>query len=188
MYSLFIDTHSNVIRLCLYENDDILDIKEIDSVMHHSDYLMPNIKDLLKNNNVDKKNLNEILVINGPGSFTGVRLGVTVAKMLAYTLNINIKMMTSLDMFANSNELSNKIVSISDVKGFYYAYYEDNNLVGDYMYLPKNDYLELIKDKEYLVIKNQVDYQKLKRIFNIQKIVNPHLVNPIYIKVIEALK
>lgn len=188
MYSLFIDTHSGLIRLCLYKDNTIIEIKEIESIMNHSDYLMPNIKVIIENNNLTINELNEILVINGPGSFTGVRLGVTVAKMLAYTLNVRIKTMTSLDMFAFSNDKEYKIVSIDDVKGYYCATYTNNNLDQNYMYLTKTEYFDFIKGKEDKVIDNKVDYLKIKEKFNEIEPILSHIVNPIYIKIIEALK
>lgn len=188
MYSLLIDTHSNIIRLCLYKNDEVVEYKEIESVMHHSDFLMPNIKSLLSNNNISKNELNEVLVINGPGSFTGVRLGVTVAKMLAYTLNIKIKVLTSLDMFAYSDEKENKIVSIPDVKGFYVGKYINNALDSDYMYLSKDEYEKFVNNEEFDVIDNIVNYKLIKKVFNDKNSINPHIVNPVYIKLIEALK
>ena len=96
--------------------------------------------------------------------------------------------MTSLDMFAYSNNLENKIVSIPDVKGFYVGYYINNLLNEDYKYLNKDDYYKFIEGKEDLLINNEVNYELIKERFNNLEDVNPHLANPIYIKVIEALK
>ena len=88
MYSLYIDTHDKEIVLCLYKDGKVLDKNIKNSTRNHSDYTMPMLKELLDNIGITVKDLNEILVVNGPGSFTGVRIGVTIAKTLAYTLNI----------------------------------------------------------------------------------------------------
>ena len=66
--------------------------------------MFPAIKEL-----IDEQKLDEIIVVNGPGSFTGVRLGVTIAKTLAYTLNIPIKTISSLEVSSISNNAQKSI-------------------------------------------------------------------------------
>ena len=83
MYSLFIDTHDIEIIIGLYKDGKIIDSVNVSAPRHHSELIMPNIRDIIANNKIDVKDLREILVVNGPGSFTGVRLGVTIAKTLA---------------------------------------------------------------------------------------------------------
>ena len=55
-----------------------------------SECLVLEIENLLKSNSKDYKNLTKIIAINGPGSFTGIRTSVTVAKVLGLTLNIPV--------------------------------------------------------------------------------------------------
>ena len=93
---------------------------------------MPTIKKAL-----DGKNPEKIYVVNGPGSFTGVRLGVTIAKTFAYTLEIPIKTISSLELKAVSLVEKNKIVGVKENNGYYIGIFdEDNNLMrrreGDY--------------------------------------------------------
>ena len=63
---------------------------DIETINKHSVVTMPSIRTILNNNNIDVKELNEIIVCNGPGSFTGSRIAVTIAKTMAYSLNIPI--------------------------------------------------------------------------------------------------
>ena len=102
MNSLFIDTHDKDIIITLFKNGKVLEASLKSSERHHSDFTMSMIESVLKNNNLTVHELDEILVVNGPGSFTGVRIGVTIAKTLAYTLNIPIKTITSLECLAVS--------------------------------------------------------------------------------------
>ena len=148
------------------------------------------IEEILKNNNINTNYLNEIIVINGPGSFTGVRIGVTIAKTLAYTLDIPIKALTSLEAYAVSIESKiNKLVAISDLKGKYIGYFsKDNEILTDYIYLSNKEYDNYIKDKEKYILKdNKLDLEKIYLYLKNKDSINPHLVNPIYIKGIEAL-
>ena len=189
MYSLLIDTHDKDLLIALYKDDEVLD-KEDSNTSNHASKFMPIIEDLLTRNNLDVHKLNEIIVVIGPGSFTGVRIGATIGKMLAYTLNIPIKTITSLDMYAISNESdNNKLVLIKDLKGSYGAYYtRDNKIIDEYFYKSTEALNEYIKDKEQYLINNEINLDKVYEYISNQEPINPHKVNPIYIKEIEANK
>ncbi len=190
MYTLFISTFDELITIGLLKNGKLIEKKEKISNRNHSVYTVPMIEEILKNNNINTNYLNEIIVINGPGSFTGVRIGVTIAKTLAYTLDIPIKALTSLEAYAVSIESKiNKLVAISDLKGKYIGYFsKDNEILTDYIYLSNKEYDNYIKDKEQYILKdNKLDLEKIYLYLKNKDSINPHLVNPIYIKGIEAL-
>ena len=192
MYSLFIDTHNVDINLALYKDGELVDSRVKSSSMHHSDNIMPLLAELLKSNNVDVHDLGEILCVNGPGSFTGVRLGVTIAKTLAFTLKLPIRAITSLEMFAVSTESeNNKLVIIKDLKGCFGGLFtKDNELVGEYFYKNNQEFEDYVESNDLRdkIVENKVDFNKLYDFFMTKETINPHKVNPIYIKVIEALK
>lgn len=189
MYSLLIDTHDKDLLICLYKDDDVLD-KEVSTTANHASKCMPIIDDLLNRNELDVHKLNEIIVVIGPGSFTGVRIGATIGKMLAYTLSIPIKTITSLDMYAISNTSdTNKLVLIRDLKGSYGAYYtSDNKIIDEEFYKSTDSLNEYLKDKEQYIIANEIDLVKVKEYVNNSEVINPHKVSPIYIKEIEVTK
>lgn len=189
MYTLFISTFDKIITIGLLKDGNVIDMSVKESTQNHSVYTMPMIESILNNNKIDVKKLSEIIVVNGPGSFTGVRIGVTIAKTLAYTLNIPIKTITSLLAYAVSLDSNDKkVITISDMKGKYVGYFDYNNKVIDYIYLKNSEFSEYIKDKEkYLVVDNKFDLEKIyKYLLNVESTLS-HNVNPIYIKGIEAL-
>lgn len=190
MYTLFISTFDKIITIGLLKNGEVLTELKQESSRNHSIYTMPMIDEILKTNNILPSYLNEIIVVNGPGSFTGVRIGVTIAKTLAYTLNIPIKTITSLKAYAiSNNKETNKLVTIEDLKGKYLGYFDkDNNLLSDYTYLKNDEYKTYIKGKEqYLIKNNTFDLNKIYKVLKTEESINPHIVNPIYIKEIDAL-
>lgn len=190
MYALFISTFDKEINIGLLKNGMVVEEMKKESMRNHSMYVMTMIENILKSNDINASFLNEIIVVNGPGSFTGVRIGVTIAKTLAYTLDIPIKTITSLEAFAVSVDSDkNKLSVISDLKGKYVGYFSyDNKLIEDYKYLKNNDYEEFIKDKEeYLIDNTNFDLVKIYNYLKNTESINPHLVNPIYIKGIDAL-
>ena len=150
MITLFIDTSISFPTISLLKDNKILFnfCEEIKSDM--SSKILPIIDEALNKINLEMNSIHNIFVVTGPGSFTGVRIGVTIAKTLAYTLNIPIKTITSLKAYAvSSDKETNKLVTIEDLKGKYIGYFDkNNNLLSDYTYLKNDEYERYIKEKE----------------------------------------
>ena len=188
MYKLFISTYSELITIGLFKDNNLIMQKEKESEKSHSIYLVPMIDEILKENNIECQDLSEILVVNGPGSFTGIRLGVTVAKTLAYTLNIPIKTISSIEAISASIKDDNKIITISDTKGKYLGIFENNQLVNELMYLKNADYEQYINNYNYPIYEDsKLDLQIINN-YSLEIAPTPaHAVKAIYIKEIEAL-
>jgi len=190
MYTLFISTYDRLINISLLKNGKILNTLEEMSKQNHSILVMPMIEKILNDNKISTSDLNEIIVVNGPGSFTGVRIGIVIAKTLAYTLDIPIKTITSLECILVSNKSDkNKLATITDTKGKYVGYFnKDNEVLEEFKYLKTSDYEEYITDKkEYLIKNDKFDLESIIEYLKDKDSLNPHLVNPIYIKEIDAL-
>ena len=110
MTVLAIDTSTNVMGVALMKEKQI--IGEVITFINknHSVRLMPAIEQLMKECNVKPNELTKIAVAQGPGSYTGVRIGVTVAKTLAYTLNIPLVGVSSLKLLAANGRYFNGLV------------------------------------------------------------------------------
>ncbi|WP_088044646.1 tRNA (adenosine(37)-N6)-threonylcarbamoyltransferase complex dimerization subunit type 1 TsaB [Bacillus sp. EAC] len=117
MTVLAIDTSTNVMGVSLSKDDSIIGETITFINKNHSVRLMPAIDLLMKECNVKPKELTKIVVAKGPGSYTGVRIGVTVAKTLAYTLNIPIIGVSSLKVLAsNGRHFSGLVCPIFDAR------------------------------------------------------------------------
>lgn len=184
MYTLLIDTHSKIINIVLYKDEGIMDHLAKETTKSHSIFVMPLIKQILDENNVAKKDISNLIVVNGPGSFTGIRLGITIAKTWAYTQNIPIKAISSLEVLACSLNTEIKKVAIPDPKGYYIGTFnKDNQKMEEFNYISKEEFTDYKLEDDIQVDYNNV-YQYVK---NLQPL-NPHSVNPVYIKKIEVEK
>ena len=183
--NLFIDTHLNDVIVILEQDGKIIKEKILKDVKENSKIIMPTIKKVLAKNIPDS-----IIIVNGPGSFTGVRLGVTIAKTLAYTMEIPIRSISSLECMAVCLESNSKIVAFSDNNGYYVGIFDNkNNVVGEYEYLNNSEYEEFIKKHEVVLDKDiDLDYLKIIRYALLKDAINPHEVNPTYIKKIAVEK
>lgn len=190
MFSLFIDTHFDEVVLVLFKDGMVLDKIILNSGYKHSVVTLPSIKELIERNNINKSDIREIIVVVGPGSFTGVRIGVTIAKTLAYSLNSSIKEIDSLMLKALSvnDILSDFYVSIEDKNGAFVGKFDaSRKKIGDYVYLSKSDYLSL-KNAENVFANVDIDYDKVYVYLKNIPETNVHNVNPLYVKKMEVLK
>ena len=177
---LFIDTHDELITIALKNKDDLF-IKTQESEYSHSIYTMPMIESIFKENNLNVKELEKIIVINGPGSFTGIRIGLSIAKTMAYALNIKINTISSLTAYLVSNNTNgDKKAVIEDNKGFYISVFDkDNNVIIEETYVEEDNY-------EYEEIGHKLDIEKIIEYLKNKESENPHFVKANYIKKIEV--
>ena len=199
MKSLLIDTTTSNITVSIIENNNILFEYKETIISDMSSKILPIISNGLNSINLKLKDIDKIFVSNGPGSFTGIRVGVTVAKTIAWALKKEIVPISSLELRAPTPTNKKYLVSMIDARrGNVFAGIYDKNLD-----IIKEDKLmnlnELSKDlnNEYefisydninlnnIVIPN-VDVLKIinKHINDIG--INPHNINPNYLKLTEA--
>lgn len=187
MKTLFIDTHKSEMTVILRNDEEEIRISK-SSDRSHSEVVMPAIEEVFKKSNLTVSDLDLIVVVNGPGSFTGVRIGVVIAKTMAYTKNIPIKSITSLEMYGVSSPEKGDIVTVCDPKGVYSARCENDKYV-DMRYQKRDDFSEYVKEGGYSVIQSEIiNLDKIISYLENRKPENPHTLNPIYIKEIDALK
>lgn len=183
MYTLFIDTHYKDILICLFQDNKLLNKKIIKNTNSTSVETMPTIVAVLKASNITIKDINKIAVIKGPGSFTGIRIGVTIAKVLAYSLNIPIISLTSIDLIGLNLDKPS-YVAVKENNGAFVSYYDHKNNQIDYY---KNSQYELFLKSHKAIDDIPLNYDLLIKYINNLSPVNPYNVNPLYVKSIEAL-
>ena len=119
---------------------------------------------MLENNKLTPHDIDEIVCVRGPGSFTGLRIGVTIAKTMAYFLNKKLYSTSSLEVMATSVK-GEVIVPIIDARrGYVYGaiYNEDYNVILEESYIKLEDIIEKAKmysDKPVFVTLDEFDFE-----------------------------
>ena len=145
-----------------------------DDKYRHSELLTSTIKDILTQNNISAKELSAVAIGIGPGSFTGLRIGFSVAKGLCYPHKINLIGISSLKILANSikNDSGDIIPMINDKGNFYYlsTFEYGLNKVGtplidqvDSNFINRN-----IKENSTIVVNNKESFEYINSIINDQ--------------------
>ncbi|WP_213406320.1 tRNA (adenosine(37)-N6)-threonylcarbamoyltransferase complex dimerization subunit type 1 TsaB [Staphylococcus pasteuri] len=100
MKLLLIDTSNQPLSVAITNNNETIAEINNNSKVNHSVQLMPEIQRLFEQSGISKHDLDGIVVAEGPGSYTGLRIGVTTAKTLAYALNCKLYGVSSLKSLA----------------------------------------------------------------------------------------
>lgn len=196
MKILFIDTSSFFVNIAITNGDRILIKiqKEIKSDM--SSIILPIIRDSFNSVDFELKDLDKIFVVNGPGSFTGIRVGVSIAKTIAWGFNIPIFPVSSLELLATTNTEFDFCIPMIDARRgnvFGSIYNKNLDIVLNEQLISKEKLLNNT-DSNYLIVSNDfVEYNKpnidfIKIINKHEKDtpINPHNLNPRYLKLTEA--
>ncbi|EXJ23589.1 TsaB protein, required for threonylcarbamoyladenosine (t(6)A) formation in tRNA [Alkalibacterium sp. AK22] len=104
MKILGIDTSNQAMSIALVDEDGLVIEKTVNIKRNHSIQLMPSIEALFGEANWVPKDIDRVAVASGPGSYTGVRIGVTVAKTLAYAVGAELVGVSSLHVLAGNGE------------------------------------------------------------------------------------
>lgn len=135
MNILAMDTSNQILGAALMKDGQLLGEHVTNMKKNHSVRLMPAIEGLMEEVGLAPDDLDKIVVSYGPGSYTGVRIGVTTAKTMAWALNIPVVGVSSLEVLAYQGRLSGSLVcSFFDARrGLVYAgvyQWQDNRMMS----------------------------------------------------------
>ena len=135
MKILSIDTASNLCTVAVLENEKCIKEIIVDDARNHSEKIMPVIEQALLESNLTLQNIDLIVCDKGPGSFTGIRIGIATMKAFADVKNIPTVGVTSLESLAYNIEENATICPIIDCK--------NNNVYSAMFELKDNTYVQI---------------------------------------------
>lgn len=201
MKYLYIDTSSSFLYAAIVENDNIISKVSEEYGQSLSEIALPKIAAMFENNNIKPTDINKIIVVNGPGSFTGIRIGITIAKVYAWSLKIKITTVSALEVMAISNNSKKvKVPIINARRGYVYGAIYDNDKeilkpqhikleelrnkltdINDYIYISNDEFEDIDNIEKY-----EPDFIKIVDKNKDKEEINPHIVNPEYLKLTAA--
>ncbi len=202
MRTLYLDTSSSWLYTGIVEDDTLIDCVKEKLDKDLSSFSLPKIIEMLEKNNIDKNSIGRIVVVTGPGSFTGIRIGLTIAKTWAWSKQIEIVPLSSLEAMALSGNDATYFVPMIDARrNYYYAGIYDSlgNVVWQDKHILLSDFQkELEKYPNGKIISHQEiplalpweeydpDIEKIVKQVSSRTLVNPHSLEPNYLKQTEA--
>lgn len=181
MKILGIDTSTMAANVAVLEDDKLICEYTINTKKTHSQKLMPMIENMLQLSDIGIKDIDAIAICVGPGSFTGLRIGMATAKAMAHVNNIPLIGVNSLEILGANMDLCNKkICSILDAQRnqVYTCKYmvEENKskALEEIRIMPIDDLLEeLSSTNEEWIIVGEAVYKYKEKIDTISNITIP---------------
>lgn len=179
MISLFIDTSLSSVSISVIKDDKILSLIKKDIPNMHSIYTTSYLKKALDDANINPLEVDNIYIVNGPGSFTGLRIGVTIAKTYGYLIDKDLTPVSTLKAIAISSDYKGIIMSIikANKSNYYVGIYDKNyqNVIEE-KFTNESNLMNLInKYHPYIVTIEDINIDNIqinKINLNILKIIN----------------
>ncbi|MBN2876553.1 MAG: tRNA (adenosine(37)-N6)-threonylcarbamoyltransferase complex dimerization subunit type 1 TsaB [Bacilli bacterium] len=112
---LVIDTATKYIYLSLIVENKVKQTVYQEGINNHSVTIIPFLSEMLEKEHLTLKDITEVIIGIGPGSYTGVRIGVTVAKMIGYLNDIPVTTISSLALMATASD-AERIIPMIDAR------------------------------------------------------------------------
>ena len=200
MISIFLDTSTHKLIIGIYKDGKKLYFNNQNTSNDLSSKVLPQLKEAMDEVNLSLNQIDRIYVVNGPGSFTGIRVGVTVAKTLTWSLHKKIYPVSELLLLATTHTDKKYIVPMIDARrGYVYgAIYDKNqNPILNDCYISYEELMNKVNELGAIDDFSFISYDKIENciepIINVEKLfnynlkeVNPHSLNPNYLKKTEA--
>ena len=159
MVSLLLDSSNIKLGVAIAKDNKIIDFKYYDAWQRQSEYMMSEIETLLKNNNIDPSEVNEIISTRGPGSYTGVRISLTIAKIWGFCREIDVFALSSLQVLKKNNFPSVCVINARSARS-YIGIYEGNKVILEDTILTNDEVLKFLEDNPQYVLCGETKYLK----------------------------
>lgn len=193
MISVLLDSSSTKLNVGLAKDDEVIDSVSYEAWQQQSEYMVYELDKLLKKHHFNRTDIVDILVCVGPGSYTGVRIALTIAKVMSLALSIPIYPLSSLHVIKDDDKPSICLINARSNRSYIGVYRNEKVIVLDTIF--KNDdvlkYIDEHKDYsicgdvKYLGL-NGVESNIFKQMLSLKNFVKPMNdtlgLKPIYMK------
>lgn len=196
MISLCMDSAYKALVLGLYKDGTLIDGVSIEAFKKQSETIFVELNQLFEKTGLDYKDVDEVIITDGPGSYTGIRIAMTIAKVFCTQMHKTLKCISTMQLFAGMDESANVILDARS-KRAYVAHLEKGVVVGKTQILEVdqledflNEYPGTLYGDGYLVNQEAASCDFLKNFMEVpsRTIENVHALVPQYLKESDAYK
>lgn len=134
MIAVLMDCSNVNLAIGLAKDHVLIAKKECEAWQQQSELLVAELDKLLKANQVERSEIGEVIVSKGPGSYTGVRIALTVAKVLSFVLNCPLFLASSLEMMKAGDAPTICLVNARSKRSYIGVYEGEKELLADTIY------------------------------------------------------
>lgn len=192
MITILLDSSNTNLSVGIARDNLLLEYISYEAWQRQSEYMIPELDKLLSKYNVSRDEIKEVMVAKGPGSYTGVRIAITIAKTIATALDAKLYAVSSLRVQKACKNPSICLINARSGRS-YIGVYEDDKVLLDDQIMKNEDVLNYIKehpnysvcgDVKYLGLEGAIsnNIQEMLSLKNVLEPVNPLSLKPVYMK------
>jgi len=193
MITILLDSSFRDLAVGIAKDDKIIDQISYEAWQRQSELLIPELDNLLKRNHIERSDISSVMVSYGPGSYTGVRIALTVAKVMAFALDVPLYAVSSLQALKAGEKPTIVLINARSERSYIGVYQGSTVIVKDTImtnsearqYIAAHPDYVISGDAEYLGI-TAVKVNPLAEMLALKKHISP--VNdklgltPVYLK------
>lgn len=198
MISLCMDSAYKQLVLGLYKDKELLAGISLEAFKKQSETIFVELNRLLKETNLDYKDIDCVIITKGPGSYTGIRIAMTIAKVLCSQMHKELYTISTMQLYAGIEKQANVILDARSQRA-YVAHVEDGQIQGNIQILTLDEVKEFIETNPGILLGNAdlmgQDVQKVDFLKNFielepyyEKVENIHALVPDYLKESDSYK
>ena len=193
MFSILLDSSNTSLTVGLAKDDVLLESISYEAWQTQSEHMIPELDKLLDKYSVERNQTSEVVVAIGPGSYTGVRIAITIAKTIAAVLPVKVYAISSLRCQKDGKNPSICVINARSGRSYFGVYHDDKVLVEDQI-LTNDKVQEYIAEHKDFVVCGNASYLGIegkqpdiaKELFALKKVASPVddplAVKPVYMK------
>ena len=157
MLNVILDSSATYLTVGIMDEKGLIDYVSYPAWQSQSEKMIPELKSLLERNNFSVNAISGVIVGVGPGSYTGLRIALTSAKVIALSLNIPLYPVSSLWLLKEDNKPTICLMNARSGRS-YFAVYQDNKVIEPDQILTNDKVNEYIASHPDYVVKGELAY------------------------------
>lgn len=131
MITVFLDSSNTSLSVGLSKDNILIGKTSYECWQEQSEFMIPELEKLFKENKVNREDISDVVVAIGPGSYTGVRIAITIAKVMSAVLNIPLYPVSSLQILKCEKKPSICVINARSNRSYVGVYSHDKCLLKD---------------------------------------------------------
>ena len=192
MYTVLLDSSNTNLSVGLAKDNLLLEEISYEAWQRQSEYMIPELNKLLEKFNVKREEIDSVMVAKGPGSYTGVRIAITIAKTLAVALNAKLYAISSLKTQKDGKNPSICLINARSGRSYMGVCEGEKDILPDQImkndevmkYIDEHPAYSVCGDVKYLGLEGKVT-DNIKEMLSLKdsvEDVNPLSLKPVYMK------
>lgn len=193
MITIMLDSSNTSMSVGIMDESHIIASTSYEAWQRQSEVMIPELDKLLKDNGFTKDDIQDVIVAIGPGSYTGVRIAITIAKTIAVALNVKVYPVSSLQVLKDGDNPSICLINARSKRSYIGVYQGPKCLLKDGImtndevnaYIKEHPNYSICGNVEYLGIAGK-NSDIIQEMFLLKKDLspmdNPLSLTPVYLK------